>query len=63
MEGLTGAYLRAIYRSMGFTDEDLEKPQIAVVNSWSEATPGHVHLRELARYVKEGIWAAGGMAV
>lgn len=63
MEGLTGAYPRAIYRSMGFTDEDLAKPQIAVVNSWSEATPGHVHLRELARYVKEGIWAAGGMPV
>lgn len=63
MDGLTGAYPRAIYRSVGFTDEDLEKPQIAIVNSWSEANPGHVHLRELARYVKEGVWAAGGMPV
>ncbi|MDK2926185.1 MAG: dihydroxy-acid dehydratase [Bacillota bacterium] len=63
MEGLTGAYPRAIYRSVGFTDEDLQKPQIAVVNSWSETNPGHVHLRKLARCVKEGVWAAGGMPV
>lgn len=63
MAGLTGAYPRAVYRSVGFIDEDLEKPQIAIVNSWSEATPGHAHLRELARYVKQGVWAAGGMPV
>jgi dihydroxy-acid dehydratase len=63
MDGITGAYPRAIYRSVGFTDEDLKKPQIAIVNSWSEANPGHMHLRELARYVKEGVWAAGGMPV
>ncbi len=55
------AYARALYRSVGFTDEDLQKPLVAVVNSWSEYTPGHVHLRQLAEYVKRGIREAGGM--
>ena len=55
------AYARALYRSVGFTDEDLQKPLIAVANSWSEYTPGHIHLRQLAEYVKKGIKNAGGM--
>ncbi|HUY00984.1 MAG TPA: dihydroxy-acid dehydratase [Candidatus Deferrimicrobium sp.] len=55
------AYARALYRSIGFTDTDLESPLIAVVNSWSEYTPGHIHLRKLADFVKAGIWKAGGM--
>ncbi len=55
------AYARALYKSIGFTDDDLRKPLIAVVNSWSEYTPGHVHLRKLAEHVKMGIWNAGGM--
>jgi len=63
MEGLAGAYPRALYRSMGFSDADLEKPLIAIANSWSEFTPGHFHLRELGRFVKDGVWAAGGMPV
>ncbi|MGQ9632151.1 MAG: dihydroxy-acid dehydratase [bacterium] len=60
IEGAAGAYARALYRSGGNRDEDLRKPMIAVVNSWNEVTPGHRHLRELAQFVKEGIWAAGG---
>jgi len=63
MEGITGAYARAMYRTMGYTDEDLKKPQIAIVNSFSESNPAHYHLRDLARYVREGIYAAGGMPV
>jgi dihydroxy-acid dehydratase len=55
------AYARALYKAIGFTEEDLQKPLIAVVNSWSEYTPGHVHLRKLAEHVKMGIWNAGGM--
>ncbi|NVM30679.1 MAG: dihydroxy-acid dehydratase [Candidatus Helarchaeota archaeon] len=57
------AYSRALYRSVGFTDADLKKPLIAVANSWSEYTPGHVHLRKLSEFVKSGIWKAGGMPV
>ena len=61
--GLTGAYPRALYRAAGFTDDDFARPTIAVANSWTETTPGHLHLRDLAAAVKEGVRAAGGMPV
>lgn len=57
------AYSRALYRAIGFTEEDLKKPLVAVANSWSEFTPGHIHLRQLAEFVKAGIREAGGMPV
>ena len=41
MTGVEGAHRRAIYKSMGYTDKDLEKPLVAVVNSWGEVCPGH----------------------
>jgi len=61
--GIDGAYARSLYRASGFTDSDLEKPLIGIANSWTEANPGHYHLRELAWHVKSGILAAGGMPV
>ncbi len=60
-KGLHGAYPRALYRAMGFQDEDFRKPLIGIVNSWSEVNPGHFHLRQLAEWVKAGIREAGGM--
>ena len=48
------AYSRALYRAIGFTKEDLKKPFVAVANSWSEFTPGHIHLRQLAEFMKAG---------
>jgi dihydroxy-acid dehydratase len=42
-------------------DEDMKKPFIAVVNSWTEIVPGHIHLRGIADAVKEGIREAGGL--
>ncbi len=62
-EGLEGAYPRALYRSMGLADSDFDKPLIGIANSWSEANPGHFHLRQLAEWVKEGVRAAGGTPV
>lgn len=59
--GLAGAYPRALYRPMGFRDEDFSKPLIGIVNSWSEVNPGHFHLHELAAWVKEGVREGGGM--
>jgi len=54
-------YLRkGLLKSMGFDDVDLERPLIAVVNSWNELLPGHFYLRMLAESVKAGIWQAGG---
>ena len=59
-KGLHGAYPRALYRAMGFQDDDFRKPLIGIVNSWSEVNPGHFHLRTLAGWVKEGVREAGG---
>ncbi len=58
--GLHGAYPRALYRAMGFQDKDFVKPLIGIANSWSEVNPGHVHLRQLAEWVKQGVREAGG---
>ena len=51
---------RSLLKALGLRDQDLEKPFIAVVNSYSEVVPGHVHLRTLAEAVKQGIASAGG---
>ncbi len=61
--GDENAYARALYRPMGFEEQDFGKPIVAVVNSWSELTAGHVHLRELGQAVKEGATEAGAMAM
>ncbi|UCB51482.1 MAG: dihydroxy-acid dehydratase [Deltaproteobacteria bacterium] len=54
---------RALFKSMNFDDEDLNRPFVALANSWNEFVPGHYHLRKLAEAVKIGIWQAGGMPV
>ena len=59
-KGLERAPHRALLKSMGLTDEELEKPLIGIVNSFSEIVPGHKHLRELAEDVKAGVRIAGG---
>ena len=51
---------RGLLKAMGITDEEIERPFIAVVNSWNEYIPGHVHLQNLADAVKAGIRIAGG---
>lgn len=54
---------RAYYKSMGYTDADLEKPIIGIANAWSTTVPGHYNLRKVAEAVKEGIRQAGGTPV
>lgn len=54
------AYRRALLRGCGYSYQDLEKPLIAIVNSWNEINPGHIHLRKLSELVKEGVRDAGG---
>lgn len=48
---------------MGYSNEDLSKPLIGVVNSFNEIIPGHIHLREIAQAVKLGVAAAGGTPI
>ena len=52
---------RALFYSLGLTPEELKRPMIGVVNSFSELIPGHAHLRELTQSVKDGIRMAGGV--
>ena len=59
----TEAYYIGLMNSCGYRNADLKKPSIAIVNSWTDANPGHKPLKELAQYVREGIWAAGGTPV
>jgi len=51
---------RAMLRATGLDDEQIYRPMIAVVNTWSDVTPCNMHLRDLAEPLKEGIRAAGG---
>jgi dihydroxy-acid dehydratase len=51
---------RAVFKAMGYSDEELGKPLIGVANTWSELVPGSFNLRQLAEKVKQGIYAAGG---
>jgi dihydroxy-acid dehydratase len=60
---LERAPARAMLRGAGFTDEDLDRPLVAVFNTWAEVTPCNVHLRRLASHVKKGIRAAGGTPI
>jgi len=59
--GIDRAPHRSLLRACGLKDEDFEKPFIGVVNSYTDIVPGHVHLREIAEAVKEGIREAGGV--
>lgn len=59
--GLGRSGQRALLYATGMDEEDLKKPFVAVIGSFSEMVPGHIHLRELADYVKQGIIEAGGV--
>src|SRR4051794_6686448 len=59
-EGADRAPARAMFKAIGFSDDDLRKPIIGVANTWTEIGPCNYHLRELAESVKAGIRAGGG---
>ncbi|MCL1886134.1 MAG: dihydroxy-acid dehydratase [Dehalococcoidia bacterium] len=59
--GIERAPHRSLLRAVGVKPEDLKKPFIGVVNSYTEIVPGHLHLHKLAKSVKEGIRQAGGV--
>ena len=59
--GFQRAPHRALLKALGLSDEDIKKPFIGVVNSYTNVVPGHVHLQEVAEAVKAGIRSAGGV--
>ena len=61
-EGRNMAGARSLWRATGMKDGDFKKPIIAVVNSFTQFVPGHVHLKDLGQLVAREIEAAGGVA-
>jgi dihydroxy-acid dehydratase len=63
-DSLRGFGHRSRFRQMGYRQEDFTgRPVIAIINTWSEINPCHLHLRERAEAVKRGVWQAGGFPV
>jgi len=62
-EGVSKAPHRSLLKALGFTDAELERPLIGIVNSQNEIVPGHMHLDVLADAVKAGVRMAGGTPV
>jgi len=60
-KGLERAPHRSLLKAMGIIDNEMDRPFIGVVNSWSELIPGHIHLDKLGESVKAGIRLAGGV--
>lgn len=60
--GRNQAGARALWRATGMTDEDFQKPIIAIANSFTQFVPGHVHLKDLGQMVAREIEAVGGVA-
>lgn len=62
-EGIEKAPMRSLFYAMGYTEEELEKPLIAVVSAHSEIVPGHMHLDKITEAVKAGVRMAGGTPI
>ena len=62
-QGPDRAPSRAMFKAVGLTDEDLNRPLVGVANTWIEVMPCNFHLRRLSAKVKEGIRAAGGTPI
>ncbi|RLF32814.1 MAG: dihydroxy-acid dehydratase, partial [Thermoplasmata archaeon] len=62
-KGVERAPHRSLLYATGLAEGDMDKPLVAIVNSWNEIVPGHVHLDRLAKYVAMGVRAAGGVPI
>ena len=52
--------VRALFKSMGYSDNDLDRPLIGIANTWNRLVSGHYNLKQVAEYVSQGIFQAGG---
>mgnify|MGYP003563147424 CR=1 FL=1 len=62
-KGVERAPHRALFKAIGYTDEEINRPLIGIANAFNTAIPGHVHLDTIAKAVKAGIYMAGGTPV
>lgn len=61
--GFAKAPHRSLFKAMGYTDEELARPLIGIVNAQSQVVPGHVHLDTIAAAARDGILMAGGTPI
>ena len=59
-KGLERAPHRSLFKALGLTDEEIERPMIGIANSANEVIPGHLHLHQISSAVKAGVRMAGG---
>ena len=59
-KGIEKSPHRSLFKAMGYTDEEIARPLIGIVNSANEIIPGHIHLNQIARAVKAGVRMSGG---
>ena len=59
--GIERAPHRSLLRALGCTREDMDRPFIGIINSFSEVVPGHINLRDIAEAVKGGVRSGGGV--
>ncbi|MBI5603166.1 MAG: dihydroxy-acid dehydratase [Deltaproteobacteria bacterium] len=62
-KGIEKSPHRSLFKAMGYTDEEIARPLIGVVNSANEIIPGHIHLNQIARAVKAGVRMNGGTPI
>ena len=63
LPGFIVSFRNCLYKGMGYTEEDLKKPLIGIINSWTEVNPATLHIRQISDAVRAGIYKAGGMPV
>jgi dihydroxy-acid dehydratase len=59
-KGLERTPHRSLFKALGLTDEEIERPMIGIANSANEVIPGHLHLHQISEAVKAGVRMAGG---
>ncbi len=59
-KGVEACPKRSLLKAMGYTNSQIAKPLIGIVNSYNEIVPGHMHLKDIARAVKDGVLSAQG---
>ncbi|MEG2642506.1 MAG: dihydroxy-acid dehydratase, partial [Eubacterium sp.] len=62
-QGAKCAPARSLFRALGYTEEELSRPLVGVVNSYNEIVPGHMNLDKICDAVKAGVRAAGGTPI
>jgi len=62
-KGIERAPHRSLFKAIGYTDEEIQRPLIGIANSYNQIIPGHAHLNQIVEAVKAGVYMAGGTPV